>query len=540
MMRKMHTNPPSDRRRPGHRSFIVVPLFLAVCAASVHGALPLHADVLPAATIEAGKDRRTVALPSGAQVLVLPGGSLTQDEPRLVKGEALFSHASLIRVQAGDLTVEGWNGAFSATVQGESVTVAALTTPVVVRDGLKRAVVPVGTQLRILSHLAPLEKGMDGWLKDRSPLPLPAFYVRERLTMLESLPRPVVLPQKGILDAPLSSVLDALRLPAAQERADAERREHVLDTLVSALHSRDSEAVQSLLLDPAIQSALQAPAGKAALPDIAALAVQQDMLPLFLPIALSDDSLWLLAFSHEALRDHAWVSEGVWGGDSESRLVRLFIFPRTDTLAQGSAPLAVERWQEEVSAYLKAHAKEAPALLDLLMPAWVETVRLQASLDLPERTQRYTDALDAIAAPYLSSLSAATAHSLTDARTESQSLSAVQLQSESSSSAMSSARSSAPERVMGVFDTEQGKEKALEMLRAAGGTETDQTSVSVVQGYIVHVTGMVFPSDAGDLAMEFTFDAGSRQVSAIVKDGKVLPYSVGLDQFTAWVHKGMQ
>jgi hypothetical protein len=538
----MQHKPTSDRRRTVHRTFVVLPLFLAICAYSLKDAWQVRADLLPVSGIvESGNDRRSVVLPSGARVLVLPGASFDASDVRMISGEALFSHASLVSVQAGLFTLEGWNGAFSVSVQGESVTVAALTTPVVLQSGFQRTVVPIGTQLRIQDALPPLGEDAEAWLSARWVLPLPAFYIREQIAALDGLSDAEIRWDEALEEATLPAALDVLRLPASQERADAQRSQSAVRDVLSALRDDDTALVQSFLLQPSLTADLQTPEGKTVFPDILALAAEKGKAALFLPL-ISDDSLWLLASFHPLLRDHAWVTEGEGSMGAEARLLRLAFSPRADILPSAMSSLAADRWKEDMVSLLEERKEQAVSLLDTVLPRFAEALAAQASAELPERTLRYSLMFQDIAFPYKASISPRSLTSLAEIRALPERLSAVRFEESAPVVPPSSAgsASSSSERVMGVFEYGEGKEKALGILKASGGMQTEQTSVTVIHGDTVHVIGMVFSTDTGDRPFEFTFDAGAREVRDILKDGKVLPYGISLEQFIEWAKHGMQ
>jgi hypothetical protein len=529
MVGYMHTNPVSAvLRLKGHRTLVALPVFVALFAYSLHQVQQIRADLLqPQGVVESGKERHVAVLPSGAQLLVQPGASFDTASGILLKGEVVVRHASLAELNAGPYLVDGWNGAFSVTVQGEKITVAALTTPVLVRDGLQRMVIPVGAQALLPQSLPALDGGWQAWAAARATLPLPVHYVRERLLMLDGLPVPA-LPALEEVQAALPAALDALRLPAARERAGAEREHANLDALLLALQAGDTQEVQTLLLQESVQHALAAESALPLMPDIATLALEKHLVPLFLPFILAHDAMRSLAYQHPALRDLAWVTDTGLKPNVEARAARLLAFPRGDLLPVAASPLAAGRWADAVTAYLQPQKENAPAVLD--------AVRRMAAAQLPERTTRYAGYLTQLAHPYRGTLSQESQELLYSIEQLPFHMSKVRFDAEIQEAAPAVQESAVSDgRVLGVIEYEGGKDAAVQMLVDAGGMQTAHTSVTAIHGQTVKVMGMLFRAKDGDESFEFTFDAGTRTVSDLRVDGKLLPYSITLEQFVTWV-----
>lgn len=134
-----------------HRWTIGIPVFLACLAVSM-------ADVLVPGSVLT-QPETTVIEGSAVQ-----SGSLMQ----MQQGTATIGTHSLVAVNAGDAVLFGWNGVFDVTSDTNKLTVAALSTPVLVKRGDHEWMIPVS---------------MQGVLKndDVSMYPLPSHYLEERL-----------------------------------------------------------------------------------------------------------------------------------------------------------------------------------------------------------------------------------------------------------------------------------------------------------------------------------------------------------------------
>ena len=547
----MNTNPISvttavSSTNARHRTLVALPVFAVLIIGSMMQGAIVRGDVIGVSGMFETKDEQTVLpLPFGGQAVLLPGAeALIEKSVVLEKGEMIVNHVSLATVHAGPFVLEGWRGAFGAAIQGESVTVVALTTPVLVLSGEQRMIVPAGSQVRLNRAIPSLNDGISAWAQARTVLPLPAHYVRERLEMLQDIPQPTVAVRSGEGDWSMPPVLDTLRLPSARQRSQEELDAQRLADLFLALRMGDAARIQTSLLDEELQEYLKVSVSKRDLPDIISLASQSTFMPLFLPLALRDESFWMLASAHPFLRDHAWVTSTDLVPSDESRMVRLFSVPRADLQPEGMSSLSVERWQQELTAMLADQsASEGPAVLDAFIPHWTEVVRAQAQANLPERTQRYSSIISSVAAPYETRLAADTLLALSDVVMLPVQLAGVRLEdavSAASSEESSSSSVSSQSVSSAASETQDGVTEAVAALRAAGGMETPHTAVSALGPRSVHVVGMIFATENGDLPFEFSYDASTNEVSDILKDGAVLPYAVPLEQFVAWAKKGMK
>lgn len=397
----MHTNTdPSPRRT--HRFLVAAPLVIAVAALSTVGQWRVSGDVLGVeGAFEAASDSIALPLRDGSQLLVLPGAEVVVDEDgvALERGQIVLSHRALGAVSAGGYSLQGWNGAFGVVASPQKVTVIALTTPVLVREGEYRLLVPVGAQA-ILSGPLPSIDDASAWAVSRTPLPLPAYYLREQLALVGDLPDAFVPVRRGEGAAVLPSFVDALRLPAAKKRAKALADASLLDRLFAALREGDLPAAHSLLLDPALPSVLEG-APEADIAQLASLAAQHSVLPLFMPLLLPHETFRFIASGHPLLREHAAVTEiSDLERSTEERMLSALLLPSIDTLPDALSPLVAARWQETTSALLAEYPEKISMILGAFLPVWADAVNLQAQAQFPERVARYVDALNVIVAPH--------------------------------------------------------------------------------------------------------------------------------------------
>ncbi len=162
-----------------HRWLVAAPLFALCFVVSMSDALfPVTAAVTSNAIYKT----------DSTTILDTTSGAVLRE------GTVMVSSEEWTTLTAGSLQLSGWNGGFQVSVQQGVVTVAALTTPVLMSDGTRTALVPAFMQW----------KGTDlTTYEPQSVQSLPSFYVAEILRTL-----------------PASMSIDASALPAFIEKPD--------------------------------------------------------------------------------------------------------------------------------------------------------------------------------------------------------------------------------------------------------------------------------------------------------------------------------
>ena len=240
----MHTNIPafigecgsvlravqSSMRR--HRLVALLPLFVVVITLSLHpGATTgLRGEILSvgSGTIGPFPSEQSLSLASGVQMLLSPTAIVegAGDSVRVRQGEVLVAGTGLVRLAAGPYQLVGWHGGFSVIVSGEDVTIASLTTPVVVTGERGETAVPIRSQWHGRSPLAPFANDLEAWQAARALQDVPSSYLEAQFQRLTRM-TPSVAMQEAPSVPSLSlhlPALDMLRLPAAAARAGATAR----------------------------------------------------------------------------------------------------------------------------------------------------------------------------------------------------------------------------------------------------------------------------------------------------------------------------
>src|SRR3989338_5007054 len=182
---------PSFRR---HRLLIALPLVAVVVAFSVREA---WGDAQPAAIVSGQVIIQRQQELFAARAAHIPfhvdtgiAGTLsasasveaTEEGIVLADGNAFIAHRGVFIVDTPNAKLYGWNGGMDVTVQNGKLTVAALTTPVLVRDDGRQFLVPLGVQWT--GSDVPGEDPV--WLAGLFK-PLPDQYRRDRLQLLNAL-----------------------------------------------------------------------------------------------------------------------------------------------------------------------------------------------------------------------------------------------------------------------------------------------------------------------------------------------------------------
>jgi len=471
----------------------------------------------------------------------VPAASLITDEQVVVDGaqvsrqdnaSTLVYSPYLSRFEAGEYTLEGWNGGYQVTVGAVSITVAALTTPVLVTHGKEQTIVPAFTQWKG-ETLAPLSGSLDLWYLSREVLPLPADYTQTMLRSLSQLATFVPAESGTSSDETIlpHTIGQSLRFEQAQERAAQMERLQRIEALRTALQS-DVPSFDTLLLASDIDDILTSPEGRSALPELLTLATRVHKDHLLLPFFVADSKYRLLAAFHPLLRDSARVvpQSAELRGQTE-RLFLLFT-PAADVLPAAITELAITQWQDQWKSLTAT--KEGIADFSAALPFIESQIEQFDTLQYPQRVETYSTAILAVADPLEQKLTP-------DARKVLQGIRTLRTERRLASPipdpvavVVSPAASSASSAKHVDVSPDILIEQTAFILANAGFMSTAQTILKPV-GSVVEVSEIVFGTANGDTTLHFSFDPQTGLVSAIHHQGQILPYAISLQQFTEWL-----
>ena len=490
--------PPSRGR---HRFLVAAPLFALILFTSTFAGLATVSDTQLHSTAS-----NMLTFADGSQGILAENGriDISSSFPRLEEGDLIVATKGLTTVLAGPWIVKAWDGAFSVVLHGGQLSVAALTTPVLLsRDG-KQLLVPAGMQWRSTAAMIhALDGDIAAWIKERVPLSLPSSYLDEQRQRLRTL-SPAVPSFQGDMH------------PA------------IVD-LAAAVSVGDRKQVDTLLQREDVRLALLSSADKQALQILVAQCREDRMLRQLLPFFVIDHDAWLLASIHPRLRDDAWVTAPAASIErsKEAVLLQLLAFPTADALAEPAQELAVSAWQRDLEQFLAAR-EDAKIIFSLFLLRMEDLMTLWQGKGYVAREASYVEHMRTIAALHPQWLSDAArivlkrfdAHASFDVKETSQ--------------AASSSEAAVPSELP-LEEQEAIKLSALKLLTEAGGMLTPETLVQVRAADAVFVRDIVFATSQGDMPFLFTFNPQRQEIRDIIRDGQILPYGLPLDKFVEWV-----
>lgn len=539
-----------------HRWFLVLPLLLVVVGITAREARWAGAAV-ESETFHIGPKTTpaTVHLPGGITGVLAPGGVIDAKtgDVQLRAGSVLVSSQGMIEIQAGQLRASGWNGGFSVSVDRTTVTVAAITTPVLVEGDHGKVLVPVRSQWRGFA-LPSLHRSLRSWMAARTLRPLPPDYVQERVSVLQALPVSQILPTFPATGGVTADLLSFLRLPAARERADHARTDDGLARLSSLLSSGQRDGILALIAEGKLPQILAVPGAQHLVPRMLAQATDQQLSEWFLPAFLVNDDRWLIGSVHPLLQTGTWTSDAPLSQTEETMMLRILSLPLADQLPDASNDLTIERWGDALAAFLRS-AKDPAQMASALLPSLTTSIDHSDRKGYPLRTERYAAALLAAVSPWRALLGDAAnkplLHRLQELSQHSVSptaLNASIIATESAPAPRSPAQrgvvgsqSSQSSSSLELLPSDELQARAMAALREANALFTIHASLEPLKGRnAIHVTGIAFSTSAGDVPAEFSYDVDSGMVFDVTRDGQPMPYAVSLQSYIEWLGKGRE
>jgi hypothetical protein len=498
----------SHSARAGHRHFLAAPVFvLALGLSMLSGSerMSAAASVVDyAGELRAAGNDSEFALPRGVYGLLQEDGVLREefDALRLADGTAYVASEGRVRLRAQEWLLQSFHGGMLVSTAPDAVSVLALTSPVLVRHGEFRLVIPAGMQGQ--------------WHGDA----LSEFSLR---TAAAERVRLRAIPPSILRDALQTlSRLEPVALPQAPEQSAAERQ------LREALESHDTASALALLADDAAYGLSTEALVPLLLSAHAIPSAAQQILD-----EVRDGDLWLLLSFHGAFASVAWETPGPLGLPLAMRELRWLLLPGGDI----GAPLparVIDRWKDQVQKHVDT-SEHPEEFLAALLASLADYRSLMSEQEFPERLGRLSRALEAIVEPHLSALSdddKALYASWKDIHaiapyTEAP---AVVVPKEPQYSSSSSAIAAPPE----VFDAASLEAQARGLLQNAGALFTIQTELRAESSSRVRVAGIVFASPQGEHRYDFTLNVADTQITNLQQDGTLLPYALTLEASGQW------
>lgn len=516
-----------------HRWFVAAPLFLLFLGLSVREGIVPAFPANVTESLDASSDHQIFSVGRTVYRMELKTDLNLQTDPTLHAGTVLVYSDVLSHLHVGDMDLEGWNGGFLVSKTEKSITIAALSTPVFVRQGNHEMIVPAFMQWKgdvLLSQ----KDGMDAWAYSRDVYSLPETFSTDRLHDLDSLAS--LLPPTNVSEAtPLLPPLlgQELRLQSARERTERLQRIERVQEIQRALATR-SETIDSLLLASDMPAILSSPEGQDAVPLLLSTAASEGKGDLFLPFFLVRPDRMLLASFHPLIRDHTRVLPESGDMTDDERLTLLFLTPLSDIAPQEIAGIALSQWQAQWLQHVQTPSGIQHFLSSL--PFFQKQIGRLDVLQYPKRVDTYVTALLAIAESIDSHLTPEAKQILGDLRTlrDARRLAAPLADVSSSSSSFSSFSSSSVSH--SPISPSILVKQTEAQLQQAGFMVIGDTRFEPVNS-LVQVSHIVFGAPKGDIMLQFSFDPTTATVSDIEQNGQLLPYDVPLPGFLQWLRQ---
>jgi len=507
-----------------HRLYVVLPLFLVLGWVGVRG--DSRASILSPTTLT---QSGTLTLVDNGRVAV-EGGAVTVANGEIsLEGSALITGKSGIALRVGKMSLLGWNGAFEVDASSANgLTVAALTTPVLVRQGGNVWLVPVEMQLTIKTASSPAPDKLTNWVTTRRPLPLPAHYLRERLPEADRLMTQVSarsLASKSTIIPPLLG--NTLRFTIAREEALKIDGKSMLTALSDTLVSHDLVGFDALIRDVRTYPILD----RAETTDLLTLLslsfeLKRDMQ--ILPSVLRHADLTALLRFHPLLRDRVWLTDDA-ASEHDVLLLSQLLQPAADYEDAAVSAVTMQAWKISWVAL----RPDTPTL-DVIASIIARDIVALDAAGYPARARGYAAGFVSGIQPEPADLSQEAHEALDRLRsiydiilsvTAPVDILPMETSAEDTASSLFIEHSVIPEN------------EVRATLSGVGCMFTTQTVLRMGETGVYTIDNVVIGTPAGDRQISFVFDPVTGLVSGIEKDGQILPYSLPLQKYVEWVRQ---
>ncbi|MDD3896700.1 MAG: hypothetical protein PHU04_02530 [Candidatus Peribacteraceae bacterium] len=537
-------------RQRTHRHFLAAPLFLFAIL------LPVSLSALPGSLLGSSaalEQERPVpslsgtsvqSMPDGVQVLLFEDAVLDTASTVLAvrEGSILVSAEGIARVSvSSSMEAIAFNGLFHVSRYGDRVTVAALTSPVLLSQNGRKMLIPAGRLWRSGGMVLPsLAGGLELWIGARSTDAVPRSFLRDQLRSSALLPpaSDAWLPPSRVR-APLLTSSAVPRFPAAAQRFLQEQEEIALGLLRHAVEERDGFAVGRLLQQPEYGEVFAADRAQRAI--LLFLSRSAEFSPVALPLlthlsATSD--LWLLFSIHPRVNTAAWalIEPEL---SKEDELLCWMTLPEADFQPVAFDDVILRRWIERLSAYSDL-LEDSQAFLSLFIRHTDAAVARMDASHYPERAERLIAAVHDFVQPFLPMLPQQSQDTVRGWEQRGKvPLLSVTFGEEAQPASSAQTREHAPQQSPqpASVPSEQVEAQAKALLADAGALFTLRTQVAHAGGSLVQVRGLVFSTSLRDRVFDFLLDTERGEVRGISEGVQAYPYALPFQQFVAWASR---
>ena len=546
---------PRKKQPKSHRHFVAVPLAALIVSISVlDGALPVAAQPELSASVTRPSEGEALSLPRGMQAILYSGRgfSIVDRSVAFEDGSALVNSDGLMTLTVAGNRISAFSGAFYLSYFGDDISIAAVNTPVLVRDGSRLMVVPAGMQWRTgdADKLPLLQAGYPLWLQARQVQEFPNRFLIRQLQNLAFLPEKedVLPPVRSFGPLPLWTKLPTLKVGTARESAEQAWQEEVLGTLRGLIESGDGDATDAFLRDERYREVF---ASEEAYALFVALLLRQSeeslMRSLLLSYLIVDENFWLLASLHPDLREETWALFSQHE-NPEARTLRLFLLPTSNVTAHAVSSSVMQRWVYELSKLERG--EKAQQLVQAIVEQHLPLVSTFEERGYPERSRTLATALLTLVEKTQISL----ASDLSSELSELTSFERMSLETPPPVELPDPEEEQVEEVVVEEpvvivdIEVEQPEEEPVfsyspavverrtyTLMRDIGALFTVETEIDAVAPNTARVRNIVFPADKGDYTLDFHFDVAKGEVNQIVMGSREHPYPLSLEAFRDWI-----
>jgi len=503
---------------------MTAPFVLLLLVLSVSGSLPGRAeemsektDLFPFAGMT-GEAEEGAVLTKAADALILEEGSV------------LLASRGQVSLGLGDsVTLLGITGGFHATKHGDSLTVAAITTPALLSAPQGSVLIPTGMQWRgRAADLPSLSEGFSAWSTARALTDIPPHFLEEQLKHLKELDDIDALPP--VVDAlPARPVDDHLLLPAAQERTILAWQDATIGYLRGLLEQGAFAKAEQYLSTQEAKDIFADARVRVFVPALLGSVPSGASFPLSLFTHLaSEENLFTVASIHSRYSAYVWTGGDDISSSRETVLLRLLQLPASDRWSEAIPAFVVDKWETSARTFL--HVEEDPAsALPFFAEKILSVISAAEDREQPERALRYEEALRRILESFETEASSVALQLLTERE-----------KSETNAEAMEAkAVPSEPvsvETPWGISE-EDTITQARALLMKAGALMSIQTTITAKELPLLHVEQIVFPTKNGDIAYSFDLDLRRLEIKNIVHGDRTLPFALSVENFVAWIRE---
>jgi len=328
--------------------------------------------------------------------------------------------------------------------------------------------------------------------------------------------------EEDVLRFVSKDALLTVQLPLARQEAEAKRAKEDFDDLRKYVKAGEFKEAWNLFNELKENDVL----GKEMLiklfPEVSANPPLADAV---LQLVINDYQTWLLASSHPELRRFAWAV-GAPKMSDEAALVEITSFPKSDVSKEAVEDSIRHYWEERV--IKRANSLEgSTGFLLYIIDILIESVEEFRADGYPVRAEAYTETILRLADEFDYKIDNETAYRIMQLVREQK----VRIFDEGGS--IEEKKEIEEEKEAVELTPDEVKSKAYEILRDAGALFTVKTEINPVSSTTAEVSGIIF----FDQERVFELDVVNSEVSQIVHEGRVMPFSLPISAYVSWASK---